>query len=404
MITLLKPLASLLPAAVLIGAALAIPHYFGPFTSTQRVMIEMLPLLLYGTTLAVAARFNRSRIFFSLATLGLAWLILGWYLPGRSNFIAPPWREFLMLAVPVQLLTFSLIRERGLFTVWGISRFLVLLAPAALMAWIMTRTDGPEWLDFLHYAPPFRTDWTALTAPALFVYGFALLVTNGRLFQIASPQTAASLGSLVATAIAFALPGDPMRTALLFSACAIMFAVALLQESWAMAYIDELTSLPGRRALSEQLAKLSGRYTIAMLDVDHFKKFNDKHGHDAGDQVLRMVAARMQEVGGGGRAFRYGGEEFCVVFPGRDAEAAKDPLEELRKTIGETPFRLRSKERRRDGAEKKPRSRGKGTTTVTVSIGFAERNDKDPKPWAVLRAADKALYRAKRKGRNRVSS
>ena len=67
-----------------------------------------------------------------------------------------------------------------------------------------------------------------------------------------------------------------------------------------MAYDDELTGLPARRALNEALARLRGTYTVAMVDIDHFKRFNDEHGHDVGDQILRMVGARLAGVGGGG--------------------------------------------------------------------------------------------------------
>ena len=83
------------------------------------------------------------------------------------------------------------------------------------------------------------------------------------------------------------------------------------------AYLDELTNLPTRRALKEEMLKLGNRYTIAMLDIDHFKKFNDTYGHTVGDQVLKFTAALMKSTGGGGKAFRYGGEEFVIIFPGK---------------------------------------------------------------------------------------
>ncbi|MER3423211.1 MAG: GGDEF domain-containing protein, partial [Nitrospiraceae bacterium] len=78
-----------------------------------------------------------------------------------------------------------------------------------------------------------------------------------------------------------------------FAAAGLVLTLAVLQTSYAMAYHDDLTGLPGRRALNETLLKLSGRYTIAMVDVDHFKTFNDQYGHDVGDQVLRMVASHV---------------------------------------------------------------------------------------------------------------
>ncbi len=113
-----------------------------------------------------------------------------------------------------------------------------------------------------------------------------------------------------------------------------------------MAFRDELTGLPARRALNEYFLRLSGPFTVAMLDVDFFKKFNDNYGHDVGDQVLKMVAARIARVRGGGRAFRYGGEEFTVVFPRRTAGEVLPHLESVRKSVEDSGFTLRGAARK----------------------------------------------------------
>jgi GGDEF domain-containing protein len=173
-----------------------------------------------------------------------------------------------------------------------------------------------------------------------------------------------------------------------------------------MAFRDELTGIPSRRALNEQLAALGNRYTIAMLDVDHFKKFNDTYGHDLGDQVLKMVAAHIARVGGGGRAFRYGGEEFTVLFPGKDAEHAIPHLEAVREDVESYRMALRGADRpaRARGAKRQRGGwRGRNGVSVTISIGVAERNGRSGPPHSVIEAADRALYRAKEKGRNRLS-
>src|SRR5690606_29045997 len=107
------------------------------------------------------------------------------------------------------------------------------------------------------------------------------------------------------------------------------------------AYIDELTEIPGRRALVEDMQDPGSVFTLAMLDVDHFKKFNDTHGHEVGDHVLRMVAARIATVGEGGTAYRYGGEEFTVVFPGKTVEQVGHELERLRTLVENSPLVLR---------------------------------------------------------------
>jgi GGDEF domain-containing protein len=181
----------------------------------------------------------------------------------------------------------------------------------------------------------------------------------------------------------------------------------VLQETYRLAFRDELTALPSRRALNERLKALGRRYAVAMVDVDHFKKFNDAHGHDVGDQVLRMVASRLARVGGGGRSFRYGGEEFTVLFPGKGVGDALPALEALRAEVEAYRMAIRSAGRprgKRAGKRRRSDASDARTVSVTVSIGVAEASEKHDRPEAVIKAADRALYRAKRDGRNRVSA
>jgi diguanylate cyclase (GGDEF)-like protein len=169
--------------------------------------------------------------------------------------------------------------------------------------------------------------------------------------------------------------------------------------------VDELTGLPGRRALSEALQALGEQYAVAMVDVDHFKKFNDKFGHKAGDQVLRMVASKLEQVSGGGRAFRYGGEEFTVLFLDKEVEDALPHLEAVRETIESSRFILRGRERRRKKFGKFRRARPpRKRVSITVSIGVATPNSPTKTPEQVIQAADEALYRAKKAGRNKVKT
>src|SRR5690606_13166568 len=120
---------------------------------------------------------------------------------------------------------------------------------------------------------------------------------------------------------------------LLFCAAGITLAASMLINSYNMAYRDELTGLLGRRALNDRLKGLGKQYVIAMMDVDHFKKFNDTYGHHTGDDVLKMVAKKIDAVGGGGTAYRYGGEEFCILFPGKTSHECEPWLESIRKSI-----------------------------------------------------------------------
>jgi len=141
------------------------------------------------------------------------------------------------------------------------------------------------------------------------------------------------------------------------------------------------------------------------VDVDHFKQFNDTHGHDIGDQVLKLVATRLSGVEGGGTSYRYGGEEFCVLFADLTLEQALPHLERLREEIERYKMAVRGGDRPRDkgtGSRLRATRASEKTLSVTVSIGAADRNDTLIGPSLVIRAADEALYRAKHAGRNRV--
>jgi diguanylate cyclase (GGDEF)-like protein len=207
---------------------------------------------------------------------------------------------------------------------------------------------------------------------------------------------AALFGSLLAMPALFYWFDLAQVSPLLFTCIQMMLSQALVSHSHQLAFVDELTGLPARRALKEQLASLGQRYTLAMMDIDHFKQFNDRHGHDAGDQVLRMVASQLKLVGGGGRVFRYGGEEFTVLFRGKGEADALPLLEQLRERIAQYPLHLRNPTR--PGNAK----RGREQRQPTISIGLCERGPAHPDSDAVMIQADKALYAAKQAGRNRT--
>jgi diguanylate cyclase (GGDEF)-like protein len=184
---------------------------------------------------------------------------------------------------------------------------------------------------------------------------------------------------------------------------ALILAASLIETSYVLAYHDELTGIAGRRAFNEALLSLDQQYAIAIADIDRFKKFNDTYGHDVGDQVLRMVATRISKVGGQGKAFRCGGEEFAIIFRGLSAKDTLEHLDGLRQTIAQSVFQVRGRERRaalRPGESDRRRLTKKKATSlqpsqppdhlsVTVSIGVAEPSTRYRNPDQVIQAADK---------------
>lgn len=187
----------------------------------------------------------------------------------------------------------------------------------------------------------------------------------------------------------------------LYALAGIVFGVGVLWSAWRMAFIDPLTGLANRRALDERLARSGWRLALAMVDVDFFKKLNDRYGHDSGDVVLRAVARELGRTRGAG-AYRYGGEEFCLVFAGRALRHADAELESLRTRIEALRVRLGHGHALTTRAQAVRKGSRNGEVRCTVSIGLADRAPERRTVEAVLKAADDALYRAKQKGRNRV--
>jgi GGDEF domain-containing protein len=138
--------------------------------------------------------------------------------------------------------------------------------------------------------------------------------------------------------------------------------------------------------------------------VDHFKKFNDSFGHKTGDQVLKMIASRLGKISGGAKTFRYGGEEFTAIFTGKTVEDAVSYIEDFREAVGSTPFIIRDWKRRRKKKNDRRRknSSNRRPVKVTVSIGLASPGGGNTDPEKVIKAADRKLYTAKKRGRNRT--
>ncbi len=344
-------------------------------------------------------RFNRSRLF--LATLALAvaerLLALAPVGDGRSLMLS-----LIGVLLPLNLAFFSCLSERGLLTLRGMLRLLLIAAQVGCGVWLYHQ-------HFAETLAMLKSTWLNLPVPAFVsldqpVLASVILAFAVLLFRFVRHPGVFESGFLWALAsVVLALNGTSAHWPLLFAVAGLILVLGILETFHFMAFRDELTGLPARRAMNEALLKLGSRYTLAMVDIDFFKKFNDRHGHDVGDQVLRMVAARLATVRGGGRAFRYGGEEFALLFSGRPVEEVLPVLEQLREDIEHAEFSLRGTFRpRKKPTHPKQKKSAAGKLRVTVSIGAAERGGALKEPALVLKAADQALYRAKKRGRNQV--
>lgn len=392
----MRTIKNLIPILIL----LAISSYvYQVYSQLPHVLINgiiFLPVLLAALTISLAIHFNRSPVFFYVTLIAIANIALGLELTDTALEQA-----LLSGLLPLMLLVVTVLPDRGIISIRAIPAYMIIAS--AILASIVITNLSPEWARhalLTDWLPARYFDWTQQSQTVLFTtlaVFMSMLVLN---FVRPSPHMSAGMGILIVLAFQLHFGGTDQSLNIFSSAALMMCLYAVLQESWRMAYLDELTELPARRALREKFQKMGGTYTVAMLDVDHFKKFNDTYGHDTGDAVLRMIATKLNKVTGGGTSYRYGGEEFSVVFNGKNREEALPHLETLRETIARTPFIINRASRRK--SDKKVKRKKNKSVNVTVSIGVADSNSKPSSPWDILKLSDKALYRAKGKGRNCV--
>jgi len=371
---------------LLVAAAWAIGAF--DLLGEHRAITDILAEVVAVLVIILAWRYRRDRLAIAALVIAAANLLAR---TGHVTSANEATGTVLALVISFDLCLLALTRDRPLWR----PTWMIWLAVVASQMWFAAfgihLADGPivNYLGNPH-----------LPMAALVSAGVITVVT----FMIRrTPFEGSLVWVVVAVTAALVNWRGSQPATLFFAAGQLALLVGLFEDSYRLAFHDELTGLPGRRALDEAMQGLSGAFTIAMVDIDHFKRFNDRHGHDAGDQVLRMIADELAKTGGGGRAYRYGGEEFTILFSGKSMPDLRGDLETVRSSIADRTFALRAPDRPATKPDKpKKKTRPPTRVTVTISIGTASSNSRRPSPASVLKAADRALYRAKRAGRNRV--
>ena len=373
----------------------------------------------------LAWRFHSSRILFALITVFLAYRALEFFSPGRFVPSGSGRAAFEAIAflIPLNLVFIAFVREKGL-AISSIAPRLGLLFFESVFVAVICRPGENSAPDFVHRPifGPVQFHWTRIPQLAIVIFAIAFCVLLLRLLLYHKPVENGLLWSTAATFLGLHAGGLGKAGNAYFATAGLILVSSIVENSYALAYQDELTGLPSRRAFNDALLGLTETYAIAVVDIDHFKSFNDTYGHETGDQVLRLVAGRLAAVTGGGKSFRVGGEEFSILFPGKSTKDVLEHLEALRTMIEASRFRLRTiaerraetrgSDRRNAGGQKAAASKPSRTKlpereavtalSVTVSIGVAESSAHTREAEQVIQSADKALYRAKRAGRNRV--
>ena len=396
---------TILPIVLLSTSYFFIPQLSQPLPHILQTLLPYLPFIIFIIGMGLSWIFHHSREFNLFLLFTIIYISLNKYIWNPELKVDVHIAYLLLVAlVPVNYLLNFLLKERGILNQFGIRRFVWLAIQLYGIAWVLEHPYPPlnEYLIFsLLKLSIFKS--TAISQPLLIFILATSLVLLIRLLQTSSILVSGTLSSLIAVTSALHFYQQPQLATLFIILAGLLIISSIIINAYSLAYLDELTNLPSRRAMVQNISTLGKRYSIAMVDVDHFKKFNDKHGHDIGDQVLKKLASQLRQVRGG-KAFRYGGEEFTVIFPNKTISEARIFCNELCKNVENSPFILRNKKRPKSIKHtSKKKTRDGIPLTITISIGLAERSADLTTSDKVIKQADRALYKAKKNGRNQVA-
>lgn len=364
--------------------------------------VKWLSFLALAVAAIVAWQFGRSRLvfacFFLLLFVEQPWIAL------PENW---PRVSFFWVALGTLVLLFS--KDRG-FSLRNSFMTIGIIGILGLLSWLVTNqlnqlSDAQllQALPQLGYFPESLKRLASL-ADWLFLIALFILATSRLLFRLDNSHNALYF-LFLANGLMYLLADSSVNQVVVLALSGLI-GYSVLKDSFTMAFKDELTGVPSRRALMQFVHTLGRKYVVVMSDIDHFKKFNDTYGHDVGDEVLKLVASKLARVKGGGNTFRFGGEEFVMVFPNKTPEQVVPYVEQVREIIANYEIALREQQRK----TKSSKNRGSGATKkaaqnivkVTSSFGIAQRTAEDQSFERVMKQADVALYAAKKAGRNCV--
>lgn len=377
---------------LVIALAFGLLHFTQADWHIWLASINLLPFWLLITATGLALQFNRSRLAYLSILLLLFYAHEKQFIPSFAAYA-----DTLFLGGALVIGCFAFFKDRGLLSSHALVRvFVIGLCFGAAYGWLWgVGHFQAEISAKLPWSIPVNQQ------ESLPLYLACLLIVIRTLWQTNLVNTAILTTFIIWIGNKF-LPQE-LPVSVLLSALGVIYLFTILIDSYVFAYRDELTGLPSRRALYNLVLSLGRKYSVAMLDIDHFKSFNDTYGHDVGDQVLKLVASKMAQVSGGGKVFRYGGEEFTIVFPRKDSSAIIIYLEQVRQSIEAYQIVLRDDKRKQATKAKRNKTNkaNKKTVSVTISIGVSCRLAGETFDQTMKRA-DEALYRAKKKGRNQV--
>ena len=363
------------------------------------ILVEFSPFVFGAIALFVSIWLNRIRPMLVVLCIVLANLAFAYFAPvAQESVMTSVLFPLISFLLPLNLFLWVLLPEKGVtnrsynvFVISVISLQLVFLywfMKELPLQWVeeLSRPIAPN-LEYIHL--PFMGAFTFLIAG----FAISLRLQKQQQLKIFDHST---LFILLLMGFALNQHNMPGVFQLVSMLSIIIVMLTMVFDAHHIAYTDELTGLKNRRALNEHLMSLGNKYAIVMIDIDFFKQFNDSYGHDLGDEVLRMVASILNSVKLGGKAFRFGGEEFTLVFKYKQVNEIENELQRLRMAVEDEQIEVMLTPNKK-AIKNQPKSR---MVNVTISLGASQCSKQCSDANKVLKQADQGLYQAKDKGRN----
>jgi len=367
--------------------------------------IGALPYIVLTFGLIFGWYFSSSRMILSLLVLTLADQALRLFPSTGADQTALNQALVAVTAflVPLNLLAFSIIKEDSPATFRG-AACVVLVLVQPLLVWVCLPGQQDLASAFTReYIPAQYTDWTPIPQAALVAFAIALLLHFIRFVLHRDPLEGGAIWALLAVFTAYHTSRYGWQPTNFFMTAGLIFFVTLLQSFYQRTYRDELTGIPGRLAYDEAIGQLGKRFSVAVISIDQLTQYANTYGKSVSEQVLKLVAPRVQAACSHGQIFRATGEELTVLFPGRSTTETLHTLETLRKTAEAISLFLRGSERvwETHRGIKQAGSRDR-ELPITLSIGVAEKLNDSATLSLVIKSAYHALYEAKGTGGNVV--
>lgn len=406
----------MLPVLVFCAALICLP-LMPQLNSSYWMVLQQIPYVFAGVIITLAQLFNQGRLanlaLLITASFALIQTQLQVNLEASAKYEMYYW---LSMIIPLNLVIIRLLPEKRPLSLPGSAYLIIMLLQAILLTHLNAVFNLlPQLQNLWAQDISWQRDLSIplrdfLAGGHLGLLPLISLTISLLLLVLCIRLPRHNDLVLITLALMFAIMfyqfATPHISVLISSFAMILLFANLIMNNHRLAFIDELSGLPARRALMNDLDHRWGSYCLVMADIDHFKQFNDTHGHDVGDDVLRLVAQQLGKAQGGGKAYRYGGEEFTLVFPIADDLHCQSYVEELRERIADYPLVIRNRKTRPTAPpakSQKQESAQAGTQTlhVTMSFGLAQRR-RGENMDDLLKRADVALYEAKKRGRNQV--